>query len=254
MGVYLIGLMWVLGAALIVGVAAYVVRRMRSTASMVENNDSAGQVFTIVGGLHAVLIAFVLISLFDAVTDAEESAFREADGLVAAYWAATALGEPVRAEVQGVSMDYANRVIDQEWPRMREGQADIGDDGWTDLERLRVAVTRAQATESWQNDQKTEAADKLWEVYQARQERLDAATSDKVNTVMWFALVLGSLLSVSLPLLFGGPRLVPHIIIVSILAGTLSLLLYATLQLQNPYGGGAAVEPAAFEAALARLR
>jgi hypothetical protein len=72
--------------------------------------------------------------------------------------------------------------------------------------------------------------------------------------VVWFALVAGAIMAVALPILFGGPKPATHILIVSILAATMALLLFATQQLQNPYGGGAQVGPTAFESALDRLR
>ncbi len=254
MNIYLAGLLWVLGAALVAGVAAYVVRRIGETDGIVENNEAAGQVFTIVGGLHAVLIAFVLISLFDSANAAEEDAFKEADGLVAAYWAVEALGEQARGEMHDLAISYATRVAEHEWPAMRVGSDDVGGDGWADLAAMRSLVTKAEVGELWQTEQKVEAADKLWQVYEARQARLDAAGSEGVTAVVWFALIAGSLMSISLPLMFGGPRPFAHIIIVSVLAGTLALLLFATAQLQNPYGGGSAIQPDAFEAAIARLQ
>ncbi|MGQ0840574.1 bestrophin-like domain [Actinokineospora sp.] len=254
MNIYVTGLLWVVGAAVVAAAVAYLIRRIGETEGTVSNNEAAGQVFTIVGGLHAVLLAFVLISLFDAVSAAEDGSYREADGLVAASWAAESLPEPARTEVRDLSASYASTVADDEWPLMREGSGDVADQGWAELDQLRAAVSRAQATDEWQNSQKTEAAEKLLEVYQARQERLNTAGSDGVSTVVWFALIAGSVMSISLPLLFGGPRPVTHIIIVSILAGTLSLLLFATSQLQNPYAGGAMVGPDAFESVLARLR
>jgi hypothetical protein len=254
MNIYLAGLLWVLGAAVVAGVAAYVVRRIGETDGIVENNEAAGQVFTIVGGLHAVLIAFVLISLFDSAGAAEEDAFKEADGLVAAYWATEALGEPVRSEMHDLAIAYATRVAEDEWPMMQEGSGDVTDEGWGELTAMRSLITKAEVEELWQNEQKAEAAGRLWEVYEARQARLDAAGSEGVSTVVWFALIAGSLMSISLPLMFGGPRPVAHIFIVSVLAGTLALLLFATAQLQNPYGGGAAIQPDAFEAAIARLQ
>jgi hypothetical protein len=72
--------------------------------------------------------------------------------------------------------------------------------------------------------------------------------------VIWFALLAGSVMSISLPLMFGGPRPAMHVLIVSILASALALLLFAAYQLQNPYGGGGHVTSEAFESALARLR
>ena len=249
MNLYVVGLLWVIGVALLAGSLAYLVRRIGATEGVVENNEAAGQVFTLVGGLQAVLLAFVLISLFDATSDAEDGSYREADSLVAAVWAADSLpSEDVAAQARS----YVHEVISREWPKMRDGQP-VDDTGWSTLADLRSAVAAAPATDEWTVDQKNEAVTQLWQVYQARQERLNAATDDGVNSVVWFALVVGAVMAVALPILFGGPKPATHIFIVSILAGTMTLLLFATQQLQNPYGGGAQVGPAAFESALDRL-
>ncbi len=251
MGIYVVGLVWVVGVALIAGGLAYLVRRIGATEGTVENNEAAGQVFTLVGGLQAVLLAFVLISLFDGAADAEDGSYAEADNLVAAVWAAESL--PEGAEVAAQARSYAREVVTKEWPAMQNGK-EVGADGWTALESLRSTVSGAPATDEWQIDRKTEATDRLWEVYQQRQDRLNAASSGGVNSVVWFALVAGAIMAVSLPILFGGPKPATHILIVSILAATMTLLLYATQQLQNPYSGGAQVDATAFESALDRLR
>ncbi|GAB1513997.1 bestrophin-like domain [Actinophytocola sp. KF-1] len=251
MSIYVVGLLWVLGVGLVAGTLAYLVRRIGETQGVVDNNEAAGQVFTLVGGLQAVLLAFVLISLFDGVTAAEDGSYEEADSLVAAVWAAQEL--PDGAGVATQARAYAEEVIEREWPRMSEGTA-VDGAGWTALERLRAAVATAPAIDEWAVDRKNEANDQLWTVYQQRQERLNTATSGGVNSVVWFALLVGAAMAVALPILFGGPKPATHILIVSILAGTMALLLFATQQLQNPYGGGAQVSPAAFESALDRLR
>jgi hypothetical protein len=247
---YVTGLVWVIGTALAAGSLAYLVRKIGATEGVVENNEAAGQVFTLVGGLQAVLLAFVLISLFDGASEAENGSYHEADSLVAAVWAANAL--PSSSDVTADARTYAHEVINREWPKMKEG-AEVPDGGWSTLEKLRATVAASPTTDDWTTAQKTEAADKLWEVYQARQDRLNTASSGGVNSVVWFALVVGAVMAVALPLLFGGPKPGTHIFIVSILAATMTLLLFATEQLQNPYGGGADVGPAAFESALARL-
>ncbi|WP_436494442.1 hypothetical protein [Actinokineospora sp. HUAS TT18] len=154
MNIYVAGIFWVLGAAAVAAVVAYLVRRIGETDGIMENNEAAGQVFTIVGGLHAVLLAFVLISLFDSVNAAEDGSYREADSLVAASWAADALPEPTRTDVRDLSISYAGTVADQEWPLMREGNGDAGDDGWRQLDQLRVSVAAAAVSDEWQNDRR----------------------------------------------------------------------------------------------------
>jgi hypothetical protein len=249
MSIYVSGLLWVIGAALVAGGLAFLARRVGTLEGEVENNEAAGQVFTLVGGLQAVLLAFVLISLFDSVSDADDGSYKEADSLVAAVWAAKALHAN---DVAPQARAYAREVINEEWPRMREGE-DVDDTGWNTLAKLRAQVDAAPATDDWASGQKNDAADQLWQVYQARQERLNAASSDGVNSVVWFALLAGAVLAVALPILFGGPKPATHIFIVGILGATMALLLFATQQLQNPYGGGADVGPAAFQSALDRL-
>ena len=251
MSIYLTGLLWVAGAAVVAAVMAYFVRKYGELEGRSANNEAAGQVFTIVGGLHAVLVAFVLIALFDAVNQASDASYREADGLVAATWASDALPGRIGDEVRGLSREYAETVIDEEWPGMAAG-TEFSSTGWSQLDRLRRVVAEAPADDEWQVDRKTEAANQLWQVYQARQERLNAADGG-LTTVVWFVLVAGSVLAVCLPLLFGGPRIRTHVLIVATLAATITLLLYATYQLQNPFGGGAGVSSDAFKAAVERF-
>jgi Protein of unknown function (DUF4239) len=253
MNIYVSGMLWVAGAALVAAVVAYLVRRIGATEGTVENNEAAGQVFTLVGGLQAVLVAFVLISLFDGASAAEDGSYTEADSLVAAVWAAESLPEQSGAEISEQAVAYASTVINDEWPRMKEGLP-VSDEGWQELTELRRLVADAPAEDEWSIDQKTEASSQLWEAYKARQDRLNTATDGGVNSVVWFAMVAGAVMSLALPLLFGGPRPATHILIVSILAATMTLLLYATQQLQNPYSGGAEIDPAAFVSALDRLR
>ncbi|MGW4487518.1 bestrophin-like domain [Amycolatopsis sp. NPDC004368] len=252
MNVYLTGIFWVVGAAVVCGGIGYLVRRFGWDEGRRDNNDAAGQVFTIVGGLHAVLVAFVLISLFDAVGTARDGSYTEADGLVSMTWAAEALPGDTGQRVQQLATAYATTVQHQEWPRLADGGT-IPDTGWTQLDQLRRTIAEAQAGNDWENDRKTEAANDLWQVYQARQARLTDAATSGVGSVVWFALILGSIISVLLPNLFGGTRMAAHLVIVSTLAGTIALLLYAIFQLQNPFAGGASIQPDAFSSALARL-
>ncbi|WP_020666926.1 DUF4239 domain-containing protein [Amycolatopsis nigrescens] len=252
MNLYLSGLLWVAGAAAVGGLTAYLVRRFGLDEGRPDNNDAAGQVFTIISGLHAVLMAFVLISLFDGANAVEEGSYAEADSLVAATWAAESLPADVGARMRELSAAYAGTVAEQEWPQMRAGD-EVTSPGWDQLNELRAVVAGAEVTDDWQESRKEEATDQLWQLYQEREARLTGVHGE-LNAVLWFALILGGVISTLLPNLFGGTKLLTHVIIVSTLAGTITLLLFAIYQLQNPFAGGAAVDPDAFTAAAERLR
>ncbi len=251
MSVYLLGALWIVVAGACAGGIAFYLRRRSEHTGRAENNESAGQVFTVVGGLHAVLVAFVLIGLFDSVGMARDNASQEANSIVGVTWASDSLPEPQRTEITNLASSYTNQVINQEWPKLVAGDP-VDGSAWATLQQMKTVIASAPTTYGWQTDQKNTAANDLWTAYTDRQTRVDE-DSQGVGTVIWFALAIGSILSIGLPMLFGGPKAHAHVFIIAALAGTLALLLFAIYQLQNPFAGGAAVGPDAFRDALDRL-
>ncbi|MFF5989579.1 bestrophin-like domain [Prauserella flavalba] len=254
MNVYVTGLLWVAGAVALGAGIAFLVRRIGLDEGRPDNNEAAGQVFTIVGGLQAVLVSFVLISLFDGVTQAGEDASGEAHSLVAMAWAADALPEPARSEVLRLSREYADTVIDREWPQLQAEQEVTGP-GWTQLDRMRVAIAdaRIDTGDEWESGRKAEAQTQLVTLYEQREARVAESADRGLGPVVWFVLALGGFITVVLSNLFGGTRLWTHMILVTTLAGMIMLLLFAIYQLQNPFGDDAKLGPDAFELARERL-
>jgi hypothetical protein len=250
MNIYVAGAAWVLAVAALAAVVTILVHRLGHGDR--NANDAVNGVFTIVAGLQAVLMAFVLISLFDTVSSVRDGSYAEANALVAVYWASDSLPAPSRDQIHELCRSYAKTVIDQEWSGMREG-APVGGPGWEQLERMRVAIDTAAADTDWQQERKSEAASQLWNVYEARQARLTSAGDAGISTVVWLALIIGSVLAISLPYLFDVPKVLTHALIVGTLAGTIALLMFSIYQLQNPFSGGARVEPDAFNSAVEQM-
>jgi hypothetical protein len=249
-------MIWVLVPALIAVLIAFLIHRRHPAEKRSANNDSAGNVFTIVGGLQAVLIAFVLISLFDNVSTVSTASYTEANAVVAIYWDADSLPAPDQNKIHQLCLAYTNTVINTEWTQLQNGATSVTGPGWQQLQSLHTAVTTAAVdnSDNWRLNEKTDAVTQLWQVFQARQSRLAAANGGGVSLVVWLAMIVGSLLTLTLAYLFGGAKLVPHIIMVGVLAGTISLLLFAVYQMQDPFTGGAAVGPDAFTTAVSRLQ
>jgi hypothetical protein len=251
MNVYVGGALWVTGVAAVAAAGTTLVRRHTPTEGR-SGNEAIGTVFALVGGLHAVVLAFVLISLYDTVSTARDGSYAEANNLVAVYWAGVAMPEPARGEIQDLARSYRRAVIDEEWPDMREGNTVTGP-GSVLLDRLRTAINAAPAADDWQRDRRTDATNRLFALFQARQARLAAAEHNGVSAVVWIALIVGGILSISLAYLFDSPRLLTHIIMMASLAGTIALLLFAIYWLQNPFSTGALVAPDAFVSILDRF-
>jgi hypothetical protein len=251
MSIYLAALLWMLGAMIVAAGLMIVIRKYVSEAHRHASDEAASRVFTVVAGLEAVLLAFVLISLFDGVSSARSGSYQEADSLVAVYWDANLLPAPASTRIQKLAVSYGQTVLDDEWPAMQGGAA-VGDAGKTTLDQLHDAIAAFVPTTYPEEDRQTQLTNDLSSVYQARQQRI-AASMTRVNPLIWAALIVGAILSVALTCLFGGEKLLVHVLISSVLAGTVTVLLFATFQLQDPFSGAAHLGPAAFSAALSQV-
>jgi hypothetical protein len=251
MSIYLAGLLWMSGAMIAAAGLMIVIRKYVSEAHRHASDDAASRVFTVVAGLEAVLLAFVLISLFDGVSSARSGSYQEADSLVAVYWDANLLPRPASTQIQKLAVSYGQTVLDDEWPAMQD-RGTLGDTGKSTLDELHDTIAAFVPTTYPQEDRQTQLTNDLSSVYQARQQRISASTT-RVNPLIWAALIVGAILSVALTCLFGGDKLLVHVLISSALAGTVTVLLFATFQLQDPFSGAAHLTPAAFSAALSQL-
>lgn len=251
MNVYLIGLLWVVGAAGVAVLLMVAIRRFISHEHRHAGDEAANRVFTVVAGLEAVLAAFVLIDVYTAVDTARTDSYHEADSLVAVYWDADLLPATPKDQIQQLIRQYTATVVNEEWPAMRDGDP-VAETGKAQLDRIHDAIAAVVPDTQPEEDRQTQISNDLTTVYSDRQERLDAADTT-VSSIVWLALIVGAVLSIGLTCLFGGQKIRTHLIIAATLAGTLAALLYATYELQNPFGGSVQVSAEAFSSALAQF-
>src|SRR5215207_542030 len=87
-----------------------------------EHNDVAGFIFAVLGVAYAVLLAFMLIAVWEDYNTAQTNVESEAHELAGVYFLASQLPEPQRTRVQDLVRTYARVVVKEEWPMMERGQ------------------------------------------------------------------------------------------------------------------------------------
>lgn len=242
--------------ALVAGVIVVLVQRYTDKARERHDGyvDAIGMVFAVVGVLYAIVLAFVVIAVWDQMGAAREDSFTEATALVDVYAYAETMPDGTGAEIQFLAKSYAEQVIRDEWPVMERHEAPPLK-GWHTLDRLRGAV---QATAPG-----ADASDAQVDAYHAALADVEtagaartfraAASSRGLPLVMWFLLVGGGALTIAFAYLFDIAGLVPQIIFTVGLTVMVVLLLYAVYQLEYPFARGERIRPDAFRFALARF-
>jgi AcrR family transcriptional regulator len=226
----------------------WLARRIVPHERLAPHNDVSGFVYAVIGVVYTVIIAFVLISVWERYSEAEATARMEADALGNLYRLAEGLPEPSREALQAATLDYARTVVAQEWPMLRDGDAPGARElGHTDA--LWEVLIQAEASTPEQEQFLGAALEQLDELSTHRRDRLAEAESGLLG-ILWAVMIGGGVLTVLFPCLFGVENGLVHALVVGILAATIGLLLLTVDQLNHPFEGPVQIEPDAFELVL----
>src|SRR4051812_3625736 len=112
-----------LAAAGVAVIGLLIFRQRVHHSHLSKHNDTAGAVFSIVGTLLTVLLAFVVVIVWESMGTADDRAALEAGVLGDTIRDAGLFPEPERSELRQELREYATAVIEEEWPAMENGQA-----------------------------------------------------------------------------------------------------------------------------------
>ena len=97
------------------------VRRSVGTEVLKLNNEVAGFIYAVIGVVYAVLLGFTAIIVWEKFDQVEAVVEREASELADLYRDSRTFPDDVQREVETHLRDYAQVVVDKEWPAMAEG-------------------------------------------------------------------------------------------------------------------------------------
>src|SRR5215210_4904618 len=100
MSTMILGILVVSLALLIAVAGLLLVRRLTSVNLREEHNDVAGFIYSVLGVAYAVVLGFVLISVWERYEEASQRADQEAAALVAVYFHADVLADSDRRQIQ----------------------------------------------------------------------------------------------------------------------------------------------------------
>ncbi|HEX6144858.1 MAG TPA: hypothetical protein VFZ01_19245, partial [Geminicoccaceae bacterium] len=159
------------GAAL----APVFIRRRVSLERLVLNNEVAGFKYATLGVIYAVLLGFVVITVWEEYEDAEEHVREESGVLEALIQLGAELPEGARQPALDGLRAYLGAVIDEEWPAMaarREGESAAATAALRQLQDRYLDFEPGSARETTLLDKSFDLVIRLNEI---RQERLASA-------------------------------------------------------------------------------
>jgi FtsH-binding integral membrane protein len=211
------------------------------------NNDLIGWQLTIVGTTYAVILGFMLYTVWTAYSEAQLNFDLEADALRTVYRLSSGLPEPQRAQLQQLSRDYAEAVITRDFPEMAQGEPPEGSHAINEAMWETIMTVKADTPTSSLFEQ--QATTELASLTQHRRVRV-LQTVYKLPAIFWAVLIVGAVVTITSAATFGAgsPRL--HAFQVTSLTLIVTLVLLAIADVNLPYQGWVHVSNYAFVRAL----
>ena len=226
-----------------------VVRRLYGVERLAKNNEVAGFKFAVVVVFYAVLLAFVVIAVWEEFRATETAVRDEAKAAVNLH--RVSFGFPAEGdEIRKHLLDYTNDVRGKEWASMAFGEP--SDAVVKDLDRLSKAIYDVRP-QTWQELALYQDALRLLAVItDNRNERLDSSTGS-MPKVLWFVLVLGGVITLGYPAFFGSSNPVAQILMTAALAALVALALLLALAFDFPFTGDVHISAYPFDEALKQM-
>jgi hypothetical protein len=214
------------------------------------NNDLIGWQLTIIGTTYAVILGFMLYTVWTAFGDAQVNANLEADSLRDVYRVAAGLPDPQRTMIRQDAREYARAVIDTDWPAMANGQVPEGSHAVNEA-MWKTAMTikiDSPTTALYEDHTLTE----LTSLTQHRRTRI-LQTVYKLPAIFWAVLIVGAIVTVLSAATFGARNTALHAFQVVSFTMLVSLVLLAIGDVNLPFQGWVHVDNYAFVRALSYM-
>ncbi|WP_179472989.1 bestrophin-like domain [Mycolicibacterium vinylchloridicum] len=219
-------------------------RRFLPQQRLAATGSVAGHVFDLAGVLYAVLVAFVVVVVWEQLNSAERGTEAEAIAISDLLRDSAGLPAANRPALQQSLIAYTNDVVDDEFPRMRHGETiEQQSDHLTDVWRnyLKIEPVSQREIAFYQ-----ESITRLDELGNARKTRISGSQSE-IPGELWVLLLGGGMVMLLFTYMFPSPDVVVHGALIALAGSLLAFVLYLTFAMEHPFVGSIAVSPEAYQ-------
>ena len=240
---------WWLVAVAVIGVPALAVlaqHLLRQRApSLVggEQNEAAGFLGAVVAVVYAIIVGFMVITLWDQYVSADDTVHTETVNLRDVAEFSGAFGPASQNRIRDLVAQYSDSVATVEWKEMARGEDSPVTQN--DLDQLVTAVQRLRVRNLSDEGFLGTMLTQIDEVGEARQQRLDLSDQN-IPALLWLVVILASGVTLAFCLLLGIQNAGLHYTMVASVAILIGASLVLILLMEYPYSGTIAVSPAPF--------
>jgi hypothetical protein len=206
-----------------------------------RHNDVAGYLFSAVGVIYAVVLGFTVVVVWEKYDQTINTVDQEIAAVADLYRSVGPFDNPARDQIRSELLAYVGRVVNVEWPQMRnrvnpEADLDL-------LENLARHVDDYEPRTVAQSNAQQVAETQRVRLFDARRQRL-IEFAPSVPLVLWFALFAGAVAILAFAYLFGVENHPAQLIMTGILTALIAILFVVIDEFDHPFSGSVRISDA----------
>jgi hypothetical protein len=215
-------------------------------------NDAVSGTVQAIGVFYGITVGLIAVGVWNTNSTASDLVSKEAASIGTLYRDVSGYPTPLREQLQKDLRDYTAFVIHQAWPAQRAGQGQsltTGVDMMNDFQQKLYGFNPSNPSEVALHSETISAYNKLIEY---RRLRIDAVGGG-LSMVMWAVIWVGAAISIGVAYFFNIPDPKLHVILVALMAGFLSMVVFMIVINDKPFYGRGSISPDPYELILRNL-
>jgi len=240
-------LLFILTNALFIGVSIlllYIVRCCAHYQIRKNHNDVVASIFNKAGTVFGIMLAFVVVILWQEYNKSMDRALKEGTEALELYQDLSLY--PKQKQAVGAIKSlvlFAELVIKDEYPAMAKMKMSPTTE--QAMSKLRNEIQHISPQNRQEQILYTKILKDLENVSKLRQERL-AEIESSLPGIVWGALLVGAIVTIMFSILLGAEKLWLHSMLTSMLAVILATAFYLIIELDYPFVGELSAKPTSY--------
>jgi len=245
---YLSYIGFVAGVMLISLAGLYIFDKLNFLKKLEQNNTVAGIIFAAIGLIYSLVLAFVIVAVWNDYDELTQIVEAEADKLNSVIAHSVALQDSVKAPINAALYNYCEQVVDHEW-KMQGGTVIQP----SSIHGLRVKLLQEKPQDNAEKSLYAILDDNLSTISDLRRDRLSHIRSH-VPSLVWLTLAAGSIIVIVFSFLLKVESPWLKRIYVAFLSGCIGMSLLLVYTLNSPFKGTMKVSTLPYENVMKELR
>jgi hypothetical protein len=207
------------------------------------HNDLIGWQLSVVGTTYAVILGFMLYTVWINFGTADLNADAEANSIMNLYRLANGLPAEQGTKIKALARNYADVVVEKEWPEM--GREVLPNESLDITRQMWKTLTSAKGSTPNEITTEDHALYELSALSGYRRVRM-VQSANTLPGILWFVLITGGVVTIASTCLFGAANGVLHFIQVAAFTLLIALVLVAVADINRPFQGSVHVSDFAF--------